>query len=140
MIAFLKRIDEFTVGDFDLPTEDYMRLLNAQHDQIPVVVLGVGCEVDGKFEHDYHDIEVEGVEYQAISGYHLTLARTIVQDALDKVMKGTLRYGPISINSDGSFHCGNGLMTTEGDKLQKILGSKFNVTNRFGYVNITLNA
>ena len=55
----------------------YDKLVKLQASQTPVEVLCVGCEVDGTFENDYHDIKVpdsqhpEGTILEAVSGFHL---------------------------------------------------------------------
>ncbi len=70
--AQLIRVDEFTVSDFQMDAAEYQKLLECQHTKTPVLVTGVGCEVDGDWEHDYHDIQLpDGTVYDAISGYHL---------------------------------------------------------------------
>ncbi len=70
--ALLIRIDDFTINEFDVTPAEYQNLLGAQLSKTPVTVLGVGCEVDGNFEHDYHDIQfADGTKFFAISGFHL---------------------------------------------------------------------
>ncbi len=47
--------------------------LAKSHDGQPCQVLNTTCEVDGNFEHDYHDIEfADGVVMSAVSGCSLT--------------------------------------------------------------------
>jgi len=72
--AILIRINEFTAGDFSMSEDEFNRLLKIQRDKTPVTILGVGCEVTGEFEDDYHDIQLsDGTTYDAISGYNLEL-------------------------------------------------------------------
>lgn len=72
--ALLINIGELSCAEMGLGRKVYQKLLDIEEDKIPITVLGVGCEVDGIFEHDYHDIQFkDGTEVDALSGYHLQL-------------------------------------------------------------------
>jgi len=74
--AILIRIDEFTAGDFCMSKKRFNKLLDMQHSKTPVTILGVGCDVDGTLEHDYHDIQLaDGTKIEALSGYNLRRLR-----------------------------------------------------------------
>jgi len=65
----LDKLDKQTREDLGVAMVDLMR---AQEAGTLVTVDGVACEVDGTFEHDYHDVTLpNGVEVAALSGYHL---------------------------------------------------------------------
>lgn len=50
----------------------YRRLRKAQVFGEPVQVLCTAVDVDGQFEHDYHDIQLpDGQVVHAVSGFHL---------------------------------------------------------------------
>lgn len=68
-VHFTQRAD-FVASDMDDDTFD--KLLQAQLDNAVVQVLTVACNVDGDFEHDYHDVQLpDGTVIEALSGYHL---------------------------------------------------------------------
>ena len=56
--------------DWDART--YGRMRQAEESGEIAEVLCVACEVDGNFEHDYHDIRFsDGRVVHAVSGFHL---------------------------------------------------------------------
>lgn len=70
--AKLIRIDEFNAAEMCMTKGLYRKLVRLQETEVPVTVTGVGCEVDGEWEHDYHDITLpDGAKIEALSGIHL---------------------------------------------------------------------
>ena len=55
-----------------LTRNDVVLLRGLEHSGESVLVLCVAVEVDGTFEHDYHDVQLPGGQVvEALSGYHL---------------------------------------------------------------------
>jgi len=72
MKATLQKINTLAAEEFQIPADLYFVLLALQHTKTPVTVTGVGCEGDGTFEGDYHNVTLpDGTELHAISGLHL---------------------------------------------------------------------
>ena len=74
--ARLVNIDPHQLEDFACSREVFSNLLVWQLLRVPVTIQAVGCEVDGTFAHDYHDVLLpDGSVFEALSGYNLELIK-----------------------------------------------------------------
>lgn len=74
--ARLVNIDPHQLEDFACSRAVFADLLVWQLLRVPVTIQAVGCEVDGTFEHDYHDVLLpDGSVFAALSGYNLELVK-----------------------------------------------------------------
>jgi len=74
--ARLVNIDPHQLEDFGCSRAVFGDLLVWQLLRVPVTIQAVACEVDGTFEHDYHDVLLpDGSTFKALSGYNLELIK-----------------------------------------------------------------
>lgn len=75
--AILKGISGLLYDD-SFTARQFRSLHRFEKSKQAVSVLGVGCAVDGVFEHDYHIVELpDGVVLNALSGMHLQLVEEV---------------------------------------------------------------
>jgi len=74
--AIFQNVHRSDWGDWQsgVTVQQFDEVLQLQGSKTPVQVLGVGCEVDGQFEHDYHNVQLpDGTVLNGLSGYNLSL-------------------------------------------------------------------
>lgn len=71
--VFHTNAQDWSPRGHDTPEGDiYTQMRRLELSEEPVEVLCVACNVDGEFEHDYHDIKLpNGRTVHAVSGYNL---------------------------------------------------------------------